>query len=418
MPLRSDRPGLKWSTRAGGRQPYWVASQITRDSKGYPDRTIRLPSDADDETLAELCRDHTARLLTWLATEERLAEPFPRYDGTILSLSRLYQEHPDSPFHDVKHNTRKTYTDSLKVIETTIGLRAVRRVTVVDVRGYYKRWREPRVEGGTPRIKRAHDAVSNLRMILRFGFALGHKDCGDLYERLAMLRFERGGAREQEMTFAQATAFVRKALEMGSTAAIPAERAKSMAIGVAAQFDLLLRQKDIIGEWTPAVPEIPSAIYAGGEMWQGRFRWDNLPGWRLRVRTSKTRSVIEFDLTRYSLLFPLLDSLPHAERTGAIVKGEHGLPIRERSYRKWFRQIARAAGIPDSVWNMDSRAGGATEADEAGADFKAIQDALTHSEGRTTMRYIRERAAGRRVASVADARSRKRAEDSSEPGTA
>jgi hypothetical protein len=36
-------------------------------------------------------------------------------------------------------------------------------------------------------------------------------------------------------------------------------------------------------------------------------------------------------------------------------------------YARWFRQIARAAGIPDDVWNMDSRAGGATEADEAGA---------------------------------------------------
>jgi len=35
---------------------------------------------------------------------------------------------------------------------------------------------------------------------------------------------------------------------------------------------------------------------------------------------------------------------------------------------RWFRQIARAACIPDEVWNMDSRAGGATEADEAGKE--------------------------------------------------
>ena len=63
-------------------------------------------------------------------------------------------------------------------------------------------------------------------------------------------------------------------------------------------------------------------------------------------------------------------------RTGAIVKGEHGLPIRECSYRKWFRAIARAAEIPDEVWSMDSRAGAATEADEADADLKAISDML------------------------------------------
>jgi integrase len=141
-------------------------------------------------------------------------------------------------------------------------------------------------------------------------------------------------------------------------------------------------------------------------MWIGRFRWENIPGWKLRLKTSKNRSAIEFDLQNYSLLFPLLDSVPLHERTGAIIKGEHGLPIRERSYRKWFRQIARAAGIPDDVWLMDSRAGGATEADEAGADLKAISDHLTHAETRTTIRYIR-RVAGRTKA-VADARNRMR----------
>jgi integrase len=129
-----------------------------------------------------------------------------------------------------------------------------------------------------------------------------------------------------------------------------------------------------------------------------------VPGWRLRLKTSKTRSAVEFDLTAYPLLYSLLDAAPHAGRVGAIIKGEHGLPIRERSYRKWFRQIARAAGIPDSVWSMDSRAGGATEAYEAGADFHAISDHLTHADQRTTVRYIRR--STKRIASVAEARAK------------
>ena len=105
------------------------------------------------------------------------------------------------------------------------------------------------------------------------------------------------------------------------------------------------------------------------------------------------------------MLFPLLEAVPHVERTGAIVKGEYGLPIRERSYRKWFREIARAAGIPDEVWSMDSRAGAATEADAAGADLKSISDLLTHAEPRTTLRYIRST---KRVREVAKARARVR----------
>ena len=80
------------------------------------------------------------------------------------------------------------------------------------------------------------------------------------------------------------------------------------------------------------------------------------------------------------------------------------------SYGNWFRQIARAAGIPDDVWNMDSRAGGATEADAAGADFTDIQGALTHKGPSMTRRYIRGGPA-KKIDAVAEARARKRAAD-------
>jgi Phage integrase family len=398
MPPRSDHPGLKWRQTANGRQPYWVARQVVRDTKGFPDRTIRLPLHADAEALGELCRDHSARLLAWIADSEHGAPV--GYDGTVRSLSRLFQRHADSPFHDLRRNTRKTYTDSLKVIENTVGNRLIRMVTVIDVKRWFKMWRAPAEEDGPLRMSRAHDAISMLRTILRFGFAFGCRDCESLVGRLAMVRFENAGAREQEMTAAQAMAFIRTALARGD------DRGRYMAIGVAAQFELALRQKDIIGEWSPAVPNTLGAVYAGGEMWTGRFYWENIPGWRLRLKTSKNRARAEFCLDDYPLLFPLLESVPHPERTGAVVKGERDLPIRERSYRKWFREIARAAGIPDEVWSMDSRAGAATEADAAGADLKSISDLLTHAEPRTTLRYIRS--TSKRVREVAKARARNR----------
>jgi hypothetical protein len=397
MPPRSHHPGLKWRRTANRHQPYWVAKQVVRDPKGFPERTIRLPADVDEDTLGDLCRDYTARLLAWIAAPE--GERAVVYDGTIRSLSRLYQQHADSPFHDVKHNTRKTYSDSLKVIENTVGNRLVRAVTIIDVKRWFKLWHAPKCEGGEPRASRAHDAVSMLRTILRFGFALGYLDCAALVERLKMVRFENAGACEQEMTAGQAMAFIRVALDRGDA------RSRNMAIGVAAQFELALRQKDIIGEWGPARPDVAGAVYAGTEMWTGAFRWENIPGWRFRLKTSKNRARAEFCLDDYPMLFPLLEAVPHAERSGAIVKGEYGLPIRERSYRKWFREIARAAGIPDEVWSMDSRAGAATEADSAGADLKSISDLLTHAEPRTTLRYIRST---KRVREVAKARARVR----------
>jgi hypothetical protein len=58
-------------------------------------------------------------------------------------------------------------------------------------------------------------------------------------------------------------------------------------------------------------------------MWSGFFTWENIPGWRWRMKTSKSkyRAAAEFDLQRYSLLFPLLKAVPHEERTGAIDLG-------------------------------------------------------------------------------------------------
>jgi hypothetical protein len=50
---------------------------------------------------------------------------------------------------------------------------------------------------------------------------------------------------------------------------------------------------------------------------------------------------------------------------------------------------ARASGIPDHIWNMDARAGGISEADDAGADLDAIRSAAGHTQTSTTARYVR-----------------------------
>jgi hypothetical protein len=399
MPPRGKTPGLK---RGRHHLPYWIASQVRRGVMNFPDKCVPLPPDADMEALSRLCHEHCARLDDWIATlGAGDVQRLPGYDGTVLSACQLYQRHPYSSFHKVRHNTRKSYTDSLKIIEKTVGKRLIRNLTVLDVQHWYDEWRKPAVKDGPERIDRAHDAVSMFKTVLRFNAALRRPECKQLVDELRLIKFEKGGAREEEMTFAQAGAFIRAALDLGKRQVIPADRALAMAIGVAAQFELLLRQKDIIGDW--GGPR--------GQKWTGYFTWENIPGWRWRMKTSKSkyRAAAEFDLSSYSLLLPLLQAVPHDQRAGAIVKGEHGLPVRERSYRKWFRQIARAAGIPDAVWSMDSRAGGATEAEEAGAAIDAIQGALTHSRKDTTLRYIRR--SSKKIADVAEARNRKRAAD-------
>jgi hypothetical protein len=56
---------------------------------------------------------------------------------------------------------------------------------------------------------------------------------------------------------------------------------------------------------------------------------------------------------------------------------------------------------------MDARAGGAGEADEAGATIEEIRDGLTHTNTETTIRYIRTR--GAKGNAIADKRRARRA---------
>ena len=428
MPRRSDRPGFK---RGRHRLPYWIARQVVSDPMGFPDKCIPLDPAADDDTLARLCREHTGRLEQWIAARraELAADvaglpqivPIEPYTGSVLSASRYYQTHPLSDFHNVKHTTQDSYIDSLKVIEQTIGARRLKNVTTADCKHWYKEWRKGAVKVdadgnqtiGPQRIKRAHDAISMFRTVVRFLASLRVAEAKVLEEELRLLKFEKGGGREEEMTYAYVTAFIDKALEFGEAGIMPSSRALYLAIGTAAQFELLLRQKDIIGERLPtaarlnerAAPKGASIVDCGQFHWAGFFTWENIPGWRWRMKTSKSkyRTAADFDLTRYGLLMPLLEAVPQDARVGAIVKDETGQPVREGSYRRWFRTIARAAAIPDEVWSMDNRAGGATEAEDSGADIRQIQDALTHTKETMTLRYLRK-GRTRSIAAVAEIR--------------
>ncbi len=387
MPVRTQTPGLIARKRKSGPDRlYWSADKVSSKAASYPDRWILLPSDASEAELIDLCEAHTARLKLWL---DRGPAPRFIYDGTIGSLCDCYERHPESPMQEVRRSTAGAYGDSLKVLRSTVAARAVRAITPIEVKRMYRNWREPRVVGGTDRVKRAHDAVSMLRAILKFGLAMGHEECAKLSTGLSAMQFERSGPRGGFMTIAHVKAFIETALARGDL------RGLYMAIGVATQFETMLRQKDVIGEW--------SRDETGRESWYGLYRWDNIPGGILRVLTSKSngKKEVVHDLTRLDLLWPLIQQVPQHEREGAIIKA-YGEPIRERSYRKWYREIANQAGIPKDVWNMDARAGAVTEALEAGATEKQVQRTATHSSPIMTSRY--DRTAVTAPAAVADAR--------------
>jgi hypothetical protein len=127
----------------------------------------------------------------------------------------------------------------------------------------------------------------------------------------------------------------------------------------------------------------------------GAWRWEwGLTWWHvdgnlvLKKPTSKSNGseTAEHDLKLYP---DVLAVLPIRGVGPVMIDEGSGKPWRKSHFSRTFRKIARAAGWPDDVWNMDSRAGAVSEAFEAGAQAEDVMKAASHTQLSTTMRYNR-----------------------------
>jgi hypothetical protein len=106
------------------------------------------------------------------------------------------------------------------------------------------------------------------------------------------------------------------------------------------------------------------------------LRFEQFAAGELDLETSKTDFGAVFDVTVYPLFQQALASVPPSERYGPLVTDEKGSPVRRRYYWDLYRDVANAAGVPRSVWNMHARHGGAAEARQAGV---ALADIAEHA---------------------------------------
>ena len=394
---RSDAPGLMEKKRRGRIVGYyWVARRASSKAAGYEPKTVRLHYDTPEER-ASRCRILTAELLEWLARTDAPDEI--NYDGTIRSLIRAYQTDPDSPYQEVKESTRqRDYDPSLRIVEAAVGTRRVDALTMKDFKRWHRKFAEPAEEGGERRPRRAHGAITALRMIFKYGSTMNWQDCRIARSILSDMRFKRPERRREALNRDQAASVIEEAISRGQL---------SLALAQALQFELSLRQIDVIGEWLKTNER--SGIVYNGRRWTNGLTWSNVsPDLILIKRTSKTDARGEWNLRLFPLVMKVLDLIPDEQRIGPMIVSEsHGRPYRSNDYQKHWRRIARAVGIPDHVWNMDSRAGGISEADEAGADPRDLQAHATHEDFKTTQRYIRSTTLNR-TSRIADLKARAR----------
>jgi hypothetical protein len=139
----------------------------------------------------------------------------------------------------------------------------------------------------------------------------------------------------------------------------------------------------------------------------------------LEKPTSKSNGseTAEHDLKLYPDILSEISRLPTERRIGPVILDEgSGKPWKKSHFSRTFRKVARKAGWPDDIWNMDSRAGAVSEAFEAGSQAEDVMKAASHTQLTTTMRYNRGKIVQTsRVAELRVAR-RNRAQNENEPG--
>ena len=401
--MRSNTPGLKRRRNKDGTQRLiWVA-RADLVKAGYQPKTVTLHYRPDDELLiSQACLRLQAEMLQWSSQRDRGIRPF---DGTIASLIHHYQRDEFSSYQEIKYNTKKLYDDVLENIENAFGRRSLAHLTGDDFKRWYRAARRPKKEGGEERITKACRLITQLRALLSYGVEKQLPECKRLRDILSAQRYEQPKPREEFMTAEQASAFIDAAIGAGRL---------SLALGTALQFETALRQKDVIGEWEP-IPrgEAPSGIVLNGNRWVNGLTWAQVTAHSpMTKKTTKNGRDAVHDLTCYPMVTQVLALVPAEARVGPLIIDEAaGRPYARHAYAREWRLIANAAGIPTTIRNMDARSGALTEADDAGAEPKDVQTFATHTQAKTTERYIRgSKGALNRTRKVAGLRVAHRAE--------
>lgn len=321
------------------------------------------------------------------------------YTGTIKSLIECYQTDPDSTWHTKRYHVRKNHAFTLKRIVRLYG-----EVEIGDINARWLLAEYKTFKGGEHGIKIAMGAafIGHLRTLFGFGATmLEDAECERLCSVLHKMRFKGAGKREHRLVADQAELIRAGAHET---------QHPSIAIVQAFQFELMLRQKDCIGEMVPlSEPGASDVIVDNKLKWLHGLRWSEIDDELfLRHTTSKKGKDIEVDLKlapmvmeELLLLAPGLIVVNETTKqatvnrqllpgSGPIVVCElTGTPWLAAEFRRKWRIIADTKGIPKEVKNMDSRSGAISEAEEAGANMNHVSKTATHSQLSTTMGYAR-----------------------------
>jgi hypothetical protein len=395
-PKIDNAPGLVWKPRKAGWEARWQA-RTDLVLRGFTPKSARLwtgtePSEAERAWIIDRCAALQTEMLVWGRGGIPQASSFT---GTLASLIACYETDKDSPYRKLRYKTRGNYDSLTRRIGRDHGGLDLGQIKARDFLRWHEEWT---CDGHTAM---GHSLMGMLRTLFNFGATiLEGEECERLSSVLHKMRFKMGQPRNERITADQASAVRAMAHTMGL---------HSLALAQAFQFECILRQKDVIGEWVPITEPGVSDVIAGNAKWLRGLRWEEIDGGLiLRHVTSKRGKPIEAPLTSAPMVLEEFKRIGTLPNSGPVIVSETtGIPWTAHEFRRQWRKVARACGIPDKVFNMDSRAGAISEATDAGADLEHVRHAATHGDISMTQRY--SRAGAEKTANVMRIRAEHRA---------
>ena len=364
-------------------------------AKGYSPRWVRLDPEGD---YAAECRELTLTMLMWMQQQEASgATP-----GTWQYVIDHYRSDAESPYQEVKANTREVYD---YLCDRWAGAIGKQRVATMDFRKVKQIERAMKDKGRT--VSNIHRMFTMLRTLASYGKLLKVPGADDVKDTLSEMKFRTPVSRDVAPTRAQVMAVVAAADATDSLDAF------IWATGILIQYELILRAVDVRGQWFDISEQetrsggITRTSYrtkdgkrtAKHSRWQDGLTWemfdDDLT--RLEKVISKTERSMPhpytFDLTGLpEIRQRLLAIRPEAAVGPVIVTTRHKLPWDRHAWSNAWRRHAKAAGLPPEIQMRDTRAGGITEARAIeGLSPFDIRDAGQHANVSTTSGYARGR---------------------------
>jgi hypothetical protein len=273
------------------------------------------------------------------------------FDGSVAGLVHCYRTDDRSPYKTLKYRTRENYDNLLRRVSHDLGPQQIKNLDAECMEGWHRQW------SADGKVAMGHSLIGMLRGLASFGSkVLKDPACRELRMTLHDIKAPPPQARKEQLTAEHAIAIRAKAHEMG----VP-----SIALAQALQFELRLPQREVIGEWVPVSEVAPFSDVLWRHRKQNRkwirgLKWNELDhNFVLRHPIlSKKGKVPQFDLRQKWMVMEELRKTNRADlpASGPMIVAEYnGHPWMAVEFRRKWRQVANAAGMPKEVFNMDSR---------------------------------------------------------------